>query len=388
MKIKNLIKTTAIFLLCCIMVLPLNAMAYAGNDTANTYDSIYSDFIPAEANEYVEENYTYILEVVAANLPLFDLQSSELENIYIGKPYTIYNIGDNCDSEIYYYPVVNRSNGEIILIINLIGTTTGWSMSIDQNFVIQLNEIDFLNNDYILYSNEDATIAENDTKSVLITGTKNTEIKKFEKIAHSQKIKNIHNSLKQKKKVDAKAVKGGPKEEINASRGYSVNTSTNKVCTLFNSKGQGNLPICWAASIATIVNYVNGSNVSATDVCDALNLGYVGQNISMKKRALDHYGLDFYTIVYEQLSWSNVKANINNRFPVAASLFSEDGSGHGVTVMGYREVLGSRNPRYYITIWNSGLNGGAGGTQVVCYTYEDTSVPYNNKAFIWKYSLY
>lgn len=361
---------------------------YSNSNTKNTYESIYSDSIPLEANDYVVENYSYILEVVKDNLPLFDLEPSQLENIYIGKPYTIYNISDDSDNEIYYYPVVDSLNDEIVLIINIIGTTTGWSMSVDQNFVTQLNKIDFLNNDYILYANEEATVAENNSESVLISGIKNAKMKKYEKTKHTEKIKDIQESLKQKKKVDAKNIQGGLKEGINASRGYSVNTSTNKVCTLFNSKGQGNLPICWAASVATIVNYVNGSNITAKNVCDALKLKYVSQNISTKKKALDHYGLNFYTIAYEQISWSNVKTNINKRFPIAASLFSEDGSGDAITVMGYREVLGSRNPRYYITIWNSGLNGRAGGTQVVTYKYVDTSVPYNNKAFIWKYSLY
>lgn len=384
-KLKKVMLVLMVAVILCTMCTP---MASAANyNSPDTYGDIYSSLIPDEANRYVDANYQYILDVVEDNLYLFDLQSSQMKNIYIGEPYVIYNINNDCDNEIYYYPVVDKSKDEIILIINLIGTTDGWSMSIDQNFVEQLNKIDYLDNSYIIYSNDESTIAENDDESVMIEGSKNTEMKIYEKKSHSQKIKNIQNSFKNNEKVNTKNVKNGFEESVNASRGYSVNTSTNKVCTLYNSKGQGNYPICWAASVATIVNYVNGKNISAKNVCNAMDTGYIAQNISMKQKALKHYGIE-YVIKNAQLSWSTVKSNINKKYPIAASLFTEAGEGHAVTIMGYREVTGSRNPRYYLTLWNSGLNEGKGGTQVVCYNINGTSVAYANKAFVWTASLY
>ena len=174
----------SLFLVLVLTLSFTSTVAFAESSNpklTDTYGGIYSDSIPSEANDYVAENYTYILEVVKDNLPLFDLEPQQLENIYIGNPYTIYNINNDSENEIYYYPIVDRSNDEIVMIINIVGTTNGWSMSVDQNFVEQLNKMDFLNNDYILYADEDATVAENNKESVLISGIKTAKMKKYEK---------------------------------------------------------------------------------------------------------------------------------------------------------------------------------------------------------------
>ena len=81
-------------------------------------------------------------------------------------------------------------------------------------------------------------------------------------------------------------------------RGYSQNTSKIKLCTLYNYKGQGNYGMCWAASVASIVNYIKGSNISAATVCKKMNIGYNdGATPGQAQLALMKYGVDYNLIL-------------------------------------------------------------------------------------------
>lgn len=66
-----------------------------------------------------------------------------------------------------------------------------------------------------------------------------------------------------------------------------------RICSLYNAQGQGNLPICWAATVATIVNYRLGTSHTAKDVCDLEGTGYKAASIDVKKAALKDYGLTY-----------------------------------------------------------------------------------------------
>jgi len=54
--------------------------------------------------------------------------------------------------------------------------------------------------------------------------------------------------------------------------------------------------------------------------------------------------------------------------------------GHLVTVIGYRRILNY----CYVILWNSGLNDGSGGRQVVIYDEEGTSFTYADYELTWK----
>ena len=68
-----------------------------------------------------------------------------------------------------------------------------------------------------------------------------------------------------------------------------------KMLKLHNAKGLGNYSRCWAASVATIINYLRGTNVSAAKICDVMNIDYdAGGSIYDKQNALIKYGI-FYS---------------------------------------------------------------------------------------------
>lgn len=70
---------------------------------------------------------------------------------------------------------------------------------------------------------------------------------------------------------------------------------------------------------------------------------------------------------------------MNNQKPIAVSATIPK-AGHGVTLYGY----GAN----YIYLWNSGLNGNKGSSQLVKYNSSATTFPYNNTTYTWTGSLH
>lgn len=165
------------------------------------------------------------------------------------------------------------------------------------------------------------------------------------------------------------------------SPGFSTSTDTSKICFLYNAQGQQG-DTCWATSVATIVNYRKGTNYSDYDVCDKIGVEYAGGTIDDKKTALEEYGL-MYRKSQSQSSWDSIVLNISSKYPLAASTFSGS-SGHGVTVYGYR-TIGATD---YIVLWNSGMNSGAGATQIVMYSSSGSTFTYNSKTWTWTKTLF
>lgn len=170
---------------------------------------------------------------------------------------------------------------------------------------------------------------------------------------------------------------------------FSTNTSNSFSCfktmKLYNAKGQGNYGMCWAASVATIVNYLKGSNITAKQVCNKMGIGYnEGGTINDKQKALKKYSINYNHINQSTISWSKVKSNVNNKKPIAISASANSGKNwHAVTIIGYQNY----KVNDYIVIWNSGLNGGNGGSQVIYYYNKYTTFQYGGSLYTWVKTL-
>lgn len=154
---------------------------------------------------------------------------------------------------------------------------------------------------------------------------------------------------------------------------------------LYNAKGQGNYGMCWAASVATIVNYLKGNNITAKQVCNKMGIGYnEGGTINDKQKALKKYSINYNHINQSTISWSKVKSNVNNKKPIAISASANSGKNwHAVTIIGYQNY----KVNDYIVIWNSGLNGGNGGSQVIYYYNKYTTFQYGGSSYTWVKTL-
>lgn len=316
--------------------------------------------VPKEADEYVSDNY-YSMVLVSEDE--YDLDRDIEESLCtLGNPFIIIGSDMGACLEKYYYPVLIEGN--ITFIISVIGTTDGWSLCLSQEFVDDLKRFDYLDNSCNVFKLKGNEIIPD-------TGLTRDEVNDFieEMIPMDCSKNEILSNNKNFKETYS------PSYSFNVTSGSDVG----KIFSLHNKKGQGNLPICWAASVATIVNYRKGSNLSAKDVCDKMKTGYNGASIDTKLNALHEYGLTAYKKQVSSMSWKTIIKNIDEKRPIAMSTFSTN-SGHAVTLIGYR----FRNGTKYVVLWNSG------NKQVQTVTYPSTgkvSYSYNNTTWVWKQSL-
>lgn len=142
---------------------------------------------------------------------------------------------------------------------------------------------------------------------------------------------------------------------------------------------QGSEPICWAASVATTLRYLTNSYAyTARGVCDKIGHAYTAAGIDVKQKALKAYGIEYNNLLYSQITYSRIKNNIVNQYPILASTFSSKG-GHAITIVGYKNYGGIE----MVTFHNSGTN----TVETVVYNSNGTTYSYNNTTFTWKYTL-
>lgn len=315
--------------------------------------------VPSDAQQFAEDNY---YNLIMAGQEDYSFSISDKNKLNLESPFVIYDKNETIWDEVYYYPISYKDN--IILVMSVINTTEGWTLSASQELIKQLNNLEYQKNSVnVFYRDNDNQIKQlesNDVSNAINNHTINMQpidIAEVKKESNSCNIKEGYT----------------PSYSFNLTTGSDIG----QILKLYNRQGQGNLDICWAASVATIVNYLQGKNLSAKKVCDDNGYKYVGHDISVKSKALKYYGIH-YSIQTSALSWKTVIKNIENKQPIAMSTFS-NGSGHAVTLIGYR----FRNGNKYIVLWNSGNE----EIQTVLYKEENTVYQYNNKAWTWTKSL-
>lgn len=101
-------------------------------------------------------------------------------------------------------------------------------------------------------------------------------------------------------------------------------------------KLQGDYPICWAASIASIGQYKTGINKTAKEVCDDAGTGYIGLSmIYCRDVLIDQYSLNNVIRWYPPTK-AKIVNDINNYNPIFAGFYKWN-MGHAVVFRGYYE---------------------------------------------------
>lgn len=317
--------------------------------------------VPQEASDFVKDNYYSMLMATKNDYSLGNISEKDC---ILGEPFIIANVDKKEVEKVYYYPII--IGNKVRLVLATISTSEGWSLSLSEEYVESLNSIDYVN----------ATCGVMSISGNKIVPVKENMVEKANETLLDMKTIDIHNisetSIKRSELV----------ESYTPSYSFDVTTGSDmgRIFSLYNRKGQGTLPICWAASVATIVNYRKGSNLSAKEVCDAMGTKYTGQNIDMKLKALHYYGLTAYKKQSSCLKWKTIIKNVDNKRPVAMSTFNNNSSGHAVTLIGYR----FRNGTKYVVFWNSG------NQEIQTVTYSsggNVTYTYNGEAWVWTKSL-
>lgn len=336
--------------------------------------------ISKEATQFVQNNMYAIQEAAESCSKEFGIEISEFDNWMFGMPFMVYDLDIDVQEEIFFYPLINKTTGKVFLVVSVIGTSVGWQYSISKEMVDELNQIKWPNTNCIFYQSKGKIVAQTRGKRYYFSNLGIND--SFDDKTFEAKKKVILSDITKMEKVNIS-------EEIRKSNllveRYSP-TVTSEVgyyyCNLNNAQGQYGRQMCWAASVATIVNYIRGTGYTAWDVCNTMGIGYdQGATASEKQQALAHYGIN-YVEKMGQSSFSSIMSDIGAKRPIAASTTSSKG-GHAVTVYGYRNISSGQ----YVMIWDSNANSGQGDLTVVAFKATGTTFTTGSVRCTWVNSL-
>lgn len=366
-----------IFSVLVILGLIVQFCLYPGIDcyAMTEYNATVREY-SEQATKYVKGKKDSIHEVIFSCAEELGIEQDDLDNFYLGSPFVIYNLDIETQEEIYNYPLINKKTQKVFLIVSVIGTTEGWQYTISKELVDDLNKIKWSDKNCIFYESEGNLVAQTKEKKYSFSREKVRD--GFDKKTFVEKQKEIVDNLGKMKKIN---VSKRLSQSENLIERYSP-TITSELgyyyCNLNNAQGQYGRQMCWAASVATIVNYIKGTNYTAWNVCDAMGKGYdAGGDIYDKKKALAYYGIN-YVEKLGQSAFSSIISDINAKRPIGMSTTSAMG-GHAVTLYGYRNLANGK----YIMIWDSNLNSGEGDLLITSYKSTGTTFSYSSVSFTW-----
>lgn len=324
--------------------------------------------IPREAVEYAEENMKCVYPESLTTCFDDEWGVSEEDELELGNPFVVYDDAEVQD-EVYYFPLVDKS-GSIKKMMSVIGTTDGWTCAFSSEWIdeVKNNIGDRTIDEY--YMTSDRLYSE---KEILKYENKDLDLKRI--------IADKRRGLKCLRKIDIKRIQALRIDSpAKYSPGFKHNSERSKQLKLYNEKGQGREGLCWAASTATIINYLNGTNIHPRTIADVEGIPY--DNGGYIEDAVD--AMSKYRVVYKAhggpSSIEIVKFNIKNKRPLFVYSTSGIHSGHAVTCYGYDHP----NGQPYVYLWNPGENSGSGDCIKVKFLTTGTTFPYNNKVFAWK----
>ena len=378
MKNKNLYQSIKFFTIAaCMAVLAMAAPNSTKAYTIHPYDNSNTLGIPQKVIKHAQEKVADAVETVLED-ENSGVNLDDNSEIYFSKPYVICNALENQDA-IYNFPLA--ADGRIAMVLSVMDTEDGLMIQFGKDLADKLNEISYIHTDYVFYEYEDTFYAESASSKIVIgyfpegsynyTEEEEQNSRIFSKLSYTEK-----RSVMAEKVADfvpCTEPEEKPMEEMKI--GGSL--------TLHNPMGQYNYNMCWAACVATVVNYKQKASLNPFEVCLKMAVPYdAGGTIFNIRDALNAYGVAYSKVRYDMLSWSEIKDNIDNSHPIIA-LLKHDSSdiGHSVVIYGYA-VSGK-----YIYFWDPEL-GNTGMEGSTTYTNADSKfMVRKEKSYAWEQTV-
>ena len=280
------------------------------------------------------------------------------KNCKIGSALVVYNL----DTDAVFYLVPVLSGQECIGIVQM-STDLDVGISWTSDTTLYDKVFDLPEGDYILYVTGGVFYAESSNEIVLLQDmgfsmpskddylNVSYEEKKEAFLSQAEEISTLSNCILQNKNGDADTENGYTLLP------YGVEPIQEcEYCDIKNFVSQ-NGPFCWAACIATIVNYKKDINLSAKDVARKIGI-YGGASLDETRIALNSYGFSYYS-TWDKMSWASVKNNIKNKYPfiIGLEMYDEDANLCRHMVTGYAYMCDNGDPneasdRRYIQFWD------------------------------------
>lgn len=375
----NNFKQKLMFFVCIIAIMFNSAVVkdvYAGGSTEElkTEYGQLENLILEKSGKIVNENLDSIISIVKSSCEELNIDSEELIGLSKQDPFVIYSLDDTNNSGVFYYPIGNKY-GRIVFTVQVSGKENSQNYDISTDYVEMLNNIDYVNNKYLFYESKETIYADNGCEIMDVnTGTTTNSVVDFFALNYREKVNKIQERINNKVNYEETSNSG-----LATYTPSFMNTGSNvKACALHKRQSQGNYGLCWAASVATIVNYRKGKNITAKNVADMMGIGYnTGGTVENAVVALNSYHVS-YKVHYSQNSWSLYKRNIDTKYPVYAHCSSKSGY-HAVVGFGYK----IQNDTKYVFFWNPG----SASVAIVKYKAKGTTFSYNNTTWTWKLSV-
>ena len=359
----------------CFSVQIVFSQTVAAAEVNQSIRQYVQDKMPNDGQCFLEKEENNVKKLIVSCKKEFGINVMSEEELFIGEPFAVDDNEQLVQEETLYYPIQRVNSQSAVAILSLINTTVGWQYSIDTNWVDELNRSGYLQSkeDYLFYVKDGQLCAEKSNNVPLSKTEKDYQNNSFE-----IKKKQLKEKMKKWKKVDV--------EENRNKRNvlkYSP-TVTNELgyyyCNINNAQGQGPYGLCWAATTATIVNYLRGTNRTAKNVADALKIGYDdGGTRNDIVRGLSYYGVNEYAAYSGTESFSEIRSQIEEKHPMAMLGWAANGAGHAVTLYGYRNLTSGQ----YVMLWNSALNNNKGGMTVTSYKSSGMTFATGSTNFTW-----
>ena len=357
MKNKNLYQSIKFFAIAaCIAVLSMIEPSSTKAYTIHPYDNSNTLGIPKRVIKHAQDKVADAVETVLED-ENSGVDLDDNSEIYFSKPYVICNALENQDA-IYNFPLA--ADGRIAMVLSVMDTEDGLMIQFGKDLADKLNEISYIHTDYVFYEYEDTFYAESANSKIVIGYFPQGSYNYTEEEKQNSRIF-AHLSYTEKRSV----LKDKVADFVPCTESENKNIEELKIggsLTLHNPMGQYNYNMCWAACVATVVNYKQKASLNPFEVCQKMAVPYdAGGSIYNIRDALNAYGVAYSKVRNKMLSWSEVKDNIDNKHPIVAILANEHTStGHSVVVFGYTAST------EYIQYWNP-QKGSTGGEDKVLY---------------------
>lgn len=360
MKKKIICSLFSVMLMLVYTITPTSKVWAQESVPSMDFQELIQEELTSEAEDYIKGELNSIRKVIASCEKEFGVKADVAKKLELGKAFVVYDMNKEVQEECVYFPLLDQDNNKIMAIVTLVNTTAGWTYTISREWTEELTTYDYLNKDYLFYQSEGNLIAECQEDKITLNGD---EIKDgFDKKTYKEKEKIIAGKMKKWRKINANRNK---KPNLEGECGYTPGLKTGSggyyYCDLYNAQGQGERLTCWAAAVATTVNYRKGTKYTDRDVCKKMGLPERGADFKQVTKALNKYQME-YKHVSKLPEYALLRAEIKKKWPVV--LRGTAGSlQHAVTVCGYREEGSNK----YISLWDSAINSGKGAITIVKY---------------------
>ena len=368
----------SVIVIIAVVLCQFNSIIVANAKTSGV-EYFVDQNISRDEKDFVMKNKDEYLKIISSDKNLCANLSITSEDLEIGKPFLIY-YPDITQEMVDYYPVIYKKH--VICTIDVVTTSQGYSVGFSDEFVDLLNENNYISNPCIFYYTEGKIYIQNRMYKkftglhIDIRNKNSTNVQKgeFSKKTFYDKQKIICRDIPKFKKVTL-----GYEDEIDYRlKKYKTTLS------LHNPMGQYDKGMCWAASTATVVNYVKKKGVTAYDVCNLMGINYnKGASMYVARDALSRYGISNYNnVLGGACSQACIRENIdNNHLLLAGGTNDQYGMEHMVVICGYED----KNVTRY-KICNPANKNGQGGYGVRQYN-DGICAVVSGISFQWRSTL-